>query len=102
MIALAEIARRIDVAQEKLVIYAMLTATVAPRRVLADPSLLLIFTYAPAGLGHLRVTDALYHGLPKGVQPVILGAHDRAVGAIHRFMSIHASLLISGGETRIR
>lgn len=49
---------------------------------------MVIFTYAPAGLGHLRVTDALYHGLPSGVTPVILGAQDEFIRVIHRFMSI--------------
>lgn len=50
---------------------------------------MVIFTYAPAGLGHLRVTDALYHGLPKGVTPVILGSQDDFVRVAHRISSIH-------------
>lgn len=46
--------------------------------------------YAPAGLGHLRVTDALYHGLPKSVnKPVILGADDVVIAFLHRFISVH-------------
>jgi len=60
--------------------------------ILAKKSLLIVFTYAPAGLGHLRVTDALYHGLPTGVTPVLLGAQDTSVGVIHRIMSIHPIL----------
>ncbi|MDE2026009.1 MAG: hypothetical protein KGJ07_05930 [Patescibacteria group bacterium] len=56
---------------------------------LRDKSLVLIFAYAPAGLGHLRVTDALYHGLPEDVTPILLGAQDESITLIHRIMSIH-------------
>jgi len=50
---------------------------------------MLILTYAPAGLGHLRVTDALYDGLPKIVNPVVLGSRDASVQFLHRVTSIH-------------
>ncbi|KKT40587.1 hypothetical protein A3K29_04180 [Candidatus Collierbacteria bacterium RIFOXYB2_FULL_46_14] len=50
---------------------------------------LLIFTYAPAGLGHLRVTDALAESRPKNSQYVLLGSIDRFVTWIHRFTSIN-------------
>ncbi len=56
---------------------------------LAARQLQLILTYAPAGLGHLRVTDALYHGLPEIVNPVVLGSRDKSLQAIHRITSIH-------------
>jgi len=56
---------------------------------LVDKSLLIIFTYAPAGLGHLRVTDALYDGLPKGARSVILQSNDAVITILHRFISIH-------------
>lgn len=56
-------------------------------KILNDKSLMVIFTYAPAGLGHLRVTDALYEGLPKNVTPVLLGSQDDSVGSIHRITS---------------
>src|SRR3989338_5919284 len=49
----------------------------------------LVFTYALAGLGHLRVTDALYNGLPLGSRPLALGAQDTSLTAIHRITSIH-------------
>ena len=39
---------------------------------LTNRQLLLVLTYAPAGLGHLRIMDALYHGLPETVNPVVL------------------------------
>ncbi|MBN1438984.1 MAG: hypothetical protein JW929_06190 [Anaerolineales bacterium] len=50
---------------------------------------MLILTYAPAGLGHLRITDALYDGLPKTVNPVILGSRDTSIQTLHRITSIH-------------
>lgn len=56
---------------------------------LSEKSVLVIFAYSPTGLGHLRVTDALYEGLPETVSPILLGSQDKAIGALHRFMSIH-------------
>jgi len=61
----------------------------ASQNALTDPTLTIIFATSPTGLGHLRVTDALYHGLPKDTSPVLLGAQDPSVGAIYRFVSIH-------------
>ncbi len=57
--------------------------------VLTDPQLAIIFATSPTGLGHLRVTDALYHGLPKDTMPILLGAQDPSVSAMYRFVSIH-------------
>lgn len=48
---------------------------------------MVVFTYAPAGLGHLRVTDALYEGLPATANPVLLGAFDPVIQSIHRITS---------------
>ena len=56
---------------------------------LTDRKLLLVLAYAPAGLGHLRVTDALYHGLPETVNPVVLGAQDKSIQSIHRLTSVN-------------
>lgn len=56
---------------------------------LNSKSLIVLFAYAPAGFGHLRVTDAFYHGLPKDVTPVLLGSQDTSITFIHRLMSIH-------------
>ncbi len=58
--------------------------------ILSQKSLVIILSYAPAGLGHLRVTDALYHGLPSGVTPVLLGSQDTSITFWHRLMSVHA------------
>jgi len=56
---------------------------------LSKKSLLLLFAYAPAGLGHLRVTSALYHGLPSEASPLLLGSQDTTITAMHRLMSVH-------------
>lgn len=56
---------------------------------LQQKSVMVIFTYSPAGLGHLRVSDALYHGLPTGITPIILGSQDSFIRFAHRFTSIH-------------
>lgn len=59
------------------------------KSLLSQKSLLLLFTVAPAGLGHLRVMKALYHGLPKEVDPLLLGAQDKSLSFFHRLTSIH-------------
>jgi hypothetical protein len=56
---------------------------------LKDKTLVIVFAYAPAGLGHLRVTDALYDGLPSQAAPILLGAQDKSITWIHRIISIH-------------
>lgn len=48
---------------------------------------LLIFTYAPAGLGHLRVADALIDSKPKKYSYIMLGSYDRFITNVHRFTS---------------
>ncbi|HCM38155.1 MAG: hypothetical protein UV61_C0005G0041 [Candidatus Gottesmanbacteria bacterium GW2011_GWB1_43_11] len=57
--------------------------------ILNQKSLVVVLAYAPTGLGHLRVTDALYHGLPKSVTPILLGAQDKSISYLHRIMSLH-------------
>lgn len=56
---------------------------------LLHKDVLIVFTYSPAGLGHLRVTDALYHGLPPEANPIILGSQEKMIRTIHRITSIH-------------
>ncbi len=48
---------------------------------------LLIFTYAPTGLGHLRVTDALVDSRPKNIPFVLVDENDSFVTWAHRFTS---------------
>jgi hypothetical protein len=50
---------------------------------------LVVFTYAPAGLGHLRVVDSLAEGLVSNTTPVLLGSSDKGIGAMHKFTSIN-------------
>lgn len=57
--------------------------------ILSDTGTIVIFTYAPAGLGHLRVTNSLYAGLPGGTKTVLMGSSDRSIERIHKFISIH-------------
>lgn len=54
-----------------------------------ERSLVVILAYAPTGLGHLRVTEALYRGLPSDETPILLGSQDKTLGMIHRLMSTH-------------
>ncbi len=57
-----------------------------------DRSLVVYLSYAPAGFGHLRVADALYHGLPEYVTPILLGTSDTSVVFAHRLTSVHPLL----------
>lgn len=57
--------------------------------IFSTEDLLIVFATSPTGLGHIRVTDALYHGLPENVSPVLLGAQNRSIDAFYRFVSIH-------------
>jgi hypothetical protein len=56
---------------------------------LTETHLQVIITYAPAGLGHLRITDAIYHGLPPAVKPVVLGSQDESIKTMHRITSVN-------------
>lgn len=49
----------------------------------------MVFTYAPAGLGHLRVADALQLSLPKTFASVVFAPEDKAIESIHRLTSVH-------------
>lgn len=57
--------------------------------VLSDPTVCIIFATAPTGLGHLRVTEALYHGLPKTASPVLLGAQAPIESTLYRIVSLN-------------
>ena len=50
---------------------------------------LVVFTYAPAGLGHLRVVNSLAEGLVTETTPVLLGSSDKGIGSIHKFISLN-------------
>ena len=48
---------------------------------------MVVLTTSPAGLGHIRVTEALKRGLPKGVRAEILGIEDKRIQFLHRITS---------------
>lgn len=50
---------------------------------------MVVFAYAPAGLGHLRVTQALYEGLENRYRAILLGSNDTNITTLHRIMSIN-------------
>lgn len=59
---------------------------------LSDSSLALVLAYAPAGLGHLRVTDALRHGLPEDTQAVLLPTREESIRILHGITSLNPLL----------
>lgn len=56
---------------------------------LTNPQNLILLFTAPAGLGHLRVSDALKHGLPKTAVSFILESMDPALTYLHRICSLN-------------
>ncbi|OGK59386.1 hypothetical protein A3H84_02880 [Candidatus Roizmanbacteria bacterium RIFCSPLOWO2_02_FULL_40_13] len=62
--------------------------------VLKKDSLQIIFSYSPTGFGHLRVMDALQHGLPIGATSETFGAEDTSLGSLYRLISIYPPLRI--------
>jgi hypothetical protein len=64
----------------------------------ADPtgflkkSVNVIFTTSPAGLGHIRVTDALISGMPNDIDVEVIGVKDESVKFLHRLTSTNKFL----------
>jgi hypothetical protein len=52
---------------------------------------LIVFTYAPAGLGHIRVADALMDSLPPDLDYITFSPSYEAIEWIHRFSSLNTS-----------
>lgn len=50
---------------------------------------LIVFTYAPAGLGHIRVVDALISGIPIDYTYVEFTSPDRTTESTHRLTSLN-------------
>lgn len=73
-------------------------------KIFQDRSIVVYLSYAPAGFGHLRVADALYHGLPNYVTPILLGTSDTSVTFLHRLTSVHPILraVFVWGQSGIR
>lgn len=60
--------------------------------ILTQKNLLILFTYAPTGFGHLRVTDALYDGLANKDNTLIMDTPEQRLTYLHRLSSIHPVL----------
>jgi len=56
---------------------------------LTDKRTVIIMAYAKAGLGHLRVTNALYNELPKEAFIALLRSADTSTEHLHRITSAH-------------
>lgn len=56
---------------------------------LIDSNTVIVFAYAPAGLGHLRVTKALRMGLPSEINPILLPDSTSSIKTVHRLTSIN-------------
>src|SRR3990172_7645813 len=56
---------------------------------LTDKRTVIIMAYAKAGLGHLRVTNALYNELPKESFIALLRSSDSSTEYLHRITSSH-------------
>jgi len=50
---------------------------------------LIVFTYAPAGLGHIRVANALMSDVPAGLEYLIFAPSDKTTETTHRFTSLN-------------
>ncbi len=61
---------------------------------LKKPSLQIIFSYSPTGFGHLRVMDALQHGLPPNIESETFGADDTSLGSFYRLISVYPPLRV--------
>lgn len=56
--------------------------------ILSD-STVIVMAQSLTGLGHLRVTHALYHGLPPEADPILLSSRDERINILHRISSIN-------------
>lgn len=52
----------------------------------------IVLAQALTGLGHLRVTHALYHGLPPQADPLLLSSQDERINFMHKIASINPLL----------
>lgn len=59
------------------------------KKILSETGTEILFTYASAGLGHLRCTDALKDGLPEGIKSSIMFPNDESMRHIHRLTSVN-------------
>jgi hypothetical protein len=59
---------------------------------LTSPDTVIVLAQALTGLGHLRVSHALYHGLPPGAHALLLSSQDTSINYMHKITSINPAL----------
>ena len=59
---------------------------------LTSPDIVIVLAQALTGLGHLRVSHALYHGLPSGAHALLLSSQDTSINYMHKIASINPAL----------
>lgn len=59
---------------------------------LRSDNTVIVLAQALTGLGHLRVSHALYHGLPSGAHALLLTSQDTSVNYLHKITSINPFL----------
>lgn len=59
---------------------------------LTSQDTVIVLAQALTGLGHLRVSHALYHGLPPGAHVLLLSSQDERVNYLHKITSINPFL----------
>ena len=59
---------------------------------LTSPDIVIVLAQALTGLGHLRVSHALYHGLPTGAHALLLSSQDTSINYMHKITSINPAL----------
>jgi hypothetical protein len=62
------------------------------RNQLTSPDIVIVLAQSLTGLGHLRVTHALYHGLPTGAHALLLSSQDTSINYMHKITSINPAL----------
>jgi hypothetical protein len=56
---------------------------------LNSSDVVIVIAQALTGLGHLRISHALYHGLPADAHTLLLSSTDSSINVMHRITSVH-------------
>lgn len=59
---------------------------------LTSPDLVIVLAQALTGLGHLRLTHAIYRGLPPGAHAIMLTSQDENINYLHKILSTNPIL----------
>lgn len=60
---------------------------------LTSSHVVIVIAQALTGLGHLRVSHALYHGLPRDAHALLLSSTDQNINVMHRITSVNPLML---------